>query len=93
MCTTPKIYSIKWGENSPKFPKIPRPHPVVHLHYLEHFGASAGISCVRLDIYISTISIDLFYILSGVEERLLHMGSEYFEFLFVNFQHFKTINL
>ena len=36
----PKIYSIKcaylsfWGENSQKF-------PVVHLHYLEHFGASA----------------------------------------------------
>ena len=23
-----------------KFPEIPRPHPVVHLHYLEHFGAS-----------------------------------------------------
>ena len=36
----PKIYSIKcaylsfWGENSQKF-------PVVHLHYLEHLGASA----------------------------------------------------
>ena len=24
-----------------KFPEIPRPHSVVHLHYLEHFGASA----------------------------------------------------
>ena len=23
-----------------KFPEIPRPHPIVHLHYLEHFGAS-----------------------------------------------------
>ena len=23
-----------------KFPEIPRPRPVVHLHYLEHFGAS-----------------------------------------------------
>ena len=23
-----------------KFPEIPRPYPVVHLHYLEHFGAS-----------------------------------------------------
>ena len=23
-----------------KFPEIPRPHYVVHLHYLEHFGAS-----------------------------------------------------
>ena len=23
-----------------KFPEIPRPHSVVHLHYLEHFGAS-----------------------------------------------------
>ena len=24
-----------------KFSEIPRPRPVVHLHYLEHFGASA----------------------------------------------------
>ena len=24
-----------------KIPKIPRPRTVVHLHYLEHFGASA----------------------------------------------------
>ena len=23
-----------------KFPEIPRPRPIVHLHYLEHFGAS-----------------------------------------------------
>ena len=23
-----------------KFPEIPRPRSVVHLHYLEHFGAS-----------------------------------------------------
>ena len=23
-----------------KIPRIPRPHPIVHLHYLEHFGAS-----------------------------------------------------
>ena len=31
-----------------KFPKIPRPHSVVHLHYLEHFGASGhNISKVR----------------------------------------------
>ena len=33
---SPKIYSMGW-----KFPEIPRPRPVlVHLHYLEHFGAS-----------------------------------------------------
>ena len=25
-----------------KFPEIPRPRSVVHLHYLEHFGASAN---------------------------------------------------
>ena len=25
-----------------KFPEIPRPHPVVHLHYLAHFGASSN---------------------------------------------------
>ena len=23
-----------------KFPEIPRPRPIVHMHYLEHFGAS-----------------------------------------------------
>ena len=38
----PEIYSIKCayvfgGENSPKF-------PVVHLHYLQHFGASVYFS-------------------------------------------------
>ena len=27
-----------------KFPEIPRPRPIVHLHYLEHFGASANAS-------------------------------------------------
>ena len=27
---SPKVYSIKWGKNSPP----------LHLHYLEHFGAS-----------------------------------------------------
>ena len=26
-----------------KFPEIPRPRPMVHLHYLEHFGASVYI--------------------------------------------------
>ena len=31
-----------------KFPEIPRPHSVVHLHYLEHFGASVH------NIYITT---------------------------------------
>ena len=33
---SPKIYDMGW-----KIPEIPRPRPVlVHLHYLEHFGAS-----------------------------------------------------
>ena len=37
-----------------KFPEIPRPHSVVHLHYLEHFGASE---------YVDTWSMyDLFLI-------------------------------
>ena len=26
-----------------KFPEIPRPRPIVPLHYLEHFGASVYI--------------------------------------------------
>ena len=28
-------YKMGW-----KFPEIPRPRPVVHLHHLEHIGAS-----------------------------------------------------
>ena len=41
LCPYSKVYSIKkawvgfWDENSLKF-------PVVHLHYLEHFGAIKG---------------------------------------------------
>ena len=30
---------------SGQIPEIPRPRPVVHLHYLGHFGASAYIVC------------------------------------------------
>ena len=32
-----------------KFPEIPSPRPIVHLHYLEHFGAS--------DYYVDSINI------------------------------------
>ena len=42
-----------------KFPEIPRPHPVVHLHYLEHFGASVYVlysECFLYCIYILLIT-------------------------------------
>ena len=29
------LYKMRW-----QFPEIPRPRPIVHLHYLENFGAS-----------------------------------------------------
>ena len=32
------LYKMRW-----QFPEIPRPRPIVHLHYLGHFGASAYI--------------------------------------------------
>ena len=33
----PRNFIVKMGW---KYPEIPSLHPVVHLHYLEHFGAS-----------------------------------------------------
>ena len=37
-----------------KFPEIPRPHFVVHLHYLEHFGAS---EYVEFDKYVLSFMV------------------------------------
>ena len=51
----------------PQIPEIPRPRPVVHLHYLEHFGVSENIAFVKsrhpfIDVLIVKIRFHSLYL-------------------------------
>ena len=46
-----------------KFPEIPRPRPIVHLHYLGHFGASVNQYESTYELIVVAPKIDRLFVI------------------------------